>query len=65
MELVLAGKHSKNIAFDLGIGQRTVKTHRARIKGSRAIRANPGRQPRELRVSADVGGERCDRGQGA
>ena len=39
MELVLAGKHSKNIAFDLGISQRTVKTHRARIKGSRAIRA--------------------------
>jgi two-component system, chemotaxis family, CheB/CheR fusion protein len=42
MELVLAGKHSKNIAFDLGISQRTVETHRARIMkktGSRSIAA--------------------------
>jgi len=40
MELVLAGKRSKNIAFDLGISQRTIETHRARIvkkTGSRSI----------------------------
>jgi two-component system CheB/CheR fusion protein len=31
MDLVLAGVPSKNIAFDLGIAQRTVETHRASI----------------------------------
>ncbi len=31
MQLILAGHHSKNIAADLGISQRTVENHRAVI----------------------------------
>ena len=42
MELVLSGHPSKNIAADLGISQRTVKSHRATIMtrtGSKSLPA--------------------------
>jgi two-component system CheB/CheR fusion protein len=42
MEMVLAGRPSKNIAADLGINQRTVENHRMRIMkrtGSKSLPA--------------------------
>ena len=38
---VLSGQASKNIAFDLGISQRTVESHRAAIMGRVGARSLP------------------------
>jgi two-component system, chemotaxis family, CheB/CheR fusion protein len=53
MELVLAGKHNKNIAFDLGISQRTVETHRARITKKTRSRSIPALARRGLAFAGD------------
>ena len=39
MELVVAGKANKNIAFALGISQRTVEIHRARVMEKMEVRS--------------------------
>jgi len=41
MDMVLAGKPSKNIAADLGISQRTVENHRAAIMEKTGTRSIP------------------------
>jgi two-component system CheB/CheR fusion protein len=41
MEMVLAGDSSKNIAADLGINQRTVENHRAKIMHKTGMRSLP------------------------
>jgi two-component system CheB/CheR fusion protein len=41
MERVLAGHASKNIAFDLGISQRTVENHRAAVMQRMQVRSLP------------------------
>jgi two-component system, chemotaxis family, CheB/CheR fusion protein len=41
MEMVLAGDSSKNIAADLGINQRTVENHRAKIMHKTGTRSLP------------------------
>jgi FixJ family two-component response regulator len=42
LDLVLAGFHSKNIAADLGISQRTVENHRAAIMRKTGSKSIPG-----------------------
>jgi two-component system CheB/CheR fusion protein len=54
MEMVLAGHPSKNIAADLGISQRTVENHRARIMK----RAGSKSLPALARLALIAGGRR-------
>jgi FixJ family two-component response regulator len=49
LELVLAGQSSKNIAVNLGINQRTVENHRARIAKGGSTLASAIGPNRDLR----------------
>ena len=53
MELVLAGRHNKNIAADLGISQRTVENHRASIMKKTGAKSIPALA--RLALSAGAG----------
>jgi two-component system CheB/CheR fusion protein len=53
LELVLAGRHNKNIAADLGISQRTVENHRASIMKKTGAKSLPALA--RLALSAGAG----------
>ena len=61
MDLVLAGRASKNIAADLGISQRTVENHRAAIMEKTGCRSLPALA--RLAVDAAASGSDAARGQ--